>query len=121
MSFDMNSLFTNILLDETIDICTDVLCRGPIMPPSFLEVIFVELMKMATNLSPSSSTITCTDTSMVLRWVLLWDLLWLTSSSVSTRDNYLTRSQSLIVISVALTIRLHRFLQIMKRGISFNT
>lgn len=43
--FVIFSLFTNEMLDETID--ADFLYRGPIKPPSFPEVVFVELMEMA--------------------------------------------------------------------------
>lgn len=45
MSFDIYNLFTNVPLDETIDICADY--RGPLKPPSFPESVFVELMAMA--------------------------------------------------------------------------
>lgn len=46
VSLDISSLFTNISLDNTIGICADILYRGPINPP---EIVFVELMVMATN------------------------------------------------------------------------
>lgn len=75
-----------------------LLYRGPIKPPSFSEVGFVEMMEMATNLSSSALTIERTDKLMEWRWVVHWDPLWRTFSLVFVRDNYLTRSLSLIVI-----------------------
>ena len=48
VSFDVVSLFTNILLDETISICTDFLYRGPsTIALLFPEEVFIELMGIA--------------------------------------------------------------------------
>ena len=49
-SFDVTSLFTNVPLDETIDICVDSLYRDPSIPkPPFPEEIFVELINSTTK------------------------------------------------------------------------
>lgn len=48
-SFDISSLFTNIPLVETIDICADALYGDDLLdPPPFPRDIFIELMKLAT-------------------------------------------------------------------------
>ena len=47
-SFDVSSLFTNVPLVETINICADALYNGLLTPPSFPREVFVELMKTAT-------------------------------------------------------------------------
>ena len=50
VTFDVVSLFTNILLDETISICTDILYRGPsVASLPFPEDVFIELMGIATK------------------------------------------------------------------------
>lgn len=49
VSFDICSLFTNVHLGETIDICADFLCRGYLKPPYFPENVFVMLMEMSTK------------------------------------------------------------------------
>ena len=50
VSFDVVSLFTNILLDETISICADLLYRGPsIASLPFPGAVFIELMGIATK------------------------------------------------------------------------
>ena len=46
ISFDISSLFTNILLDETIRICADYLYRCHLRPPLFPENICIELMQL---------------------------------------------------------------------------
>ena len=48
-SFDISSLFTNVLLAETIEICTDALYNDDSMAPSFTCNIFVKLMKLAAS------------------------------------------------------------------------
>ena len=49
-SFDISSLFTNVLLAETIQICADALYNNNVLPkPSFPRDIFVELMQLATS------------------------------------------------------------------------
>lgn len=40
VSFDIVSLFTNVTLEETIDICIDVLYHGHLCIPQFSENIF---------------------------------------------------------------------------------
>ena len=48
-SFDISSLFTNVPLAETIEICADALYNDELMAPSFPRNIFVELMQLATS------------------------------------------------------------------------
>ena len=48
-SFDISSLFTNIPLAETIEICADALYNDESMAPSFSRNIFVELMQLANS------------------------------------------------------------------------
>ena len=48
-SFDISSLFTNVPLAETIEICADALYNDDSMAPSFPRNIFVELMQLATS------------------------------------------------------------------------
>ena len=48
-SFDVESLYTNVPLDETIAICADALYRGNLKSPPFSENIFIELMNRATK------------------------------------------------------------------------
>ena len=47
-SFDVSSLFTNVPLAETIEICADALYNSVLTPPPFPRNIFVELMQTAT-------------------------------------------------------------------------
>jgi len=39
-SFDISSLFTNVPLAETIEICADTLYNGKLIPPDFPKNIF---------------------------------------------------------------------------------
>ena len=48
-SFDISSLFTNVPLAETINICADALYSDESMTPSFPRSVFVELMQLATS------------------------------------------------------------------------
>ena len=48
-SFDISSLFTNVPLAETIQICADTLYDGDLSPPQFSKEIFIELMNIATT------------------------------------------------------------------------
>ena len=48
-SFDFSSLFTNVPLAETIEICTDALYDDDSMAPSFPCKNFVKLMQLATS------------------------------------------------------------------------
>ena len=48
-SFDVSSLFTNVPLSETIEICADALYNGDLKTPPFPREIFVELMQTATS------------------------------------------------------------------------
>ena len=47
VSFDITSLFTNVPLNKVIFICADFLYRSPLT--SFSEIIFVELIELATK------------------------------------------------------------------------
>ena len=47
--FDGSSLFTNVPLDETIKICSDVLYDNSCLQPLIPKDLFVELMKRATS------------------------------------------------------------------------
>ena len=48
-SFDISSLFTNVPLAETIQICADALYNNDLPQPSFPRDIFVESMQLATS------------------------------------------------------------------------
>ena len=48
-SFDNRSLFTNVPLAETIQICADSLYGGKLIPPDYPKEIFVELSNTATK------------------------------------------------------------------------
>ena len=48
-SFDVSSLFTNVLLDETIKICSDALYDDSDVQLLIPKDVFVELMKVATS------------------------------------------------------------------------
>ena len=48
-SFDICSLFTNVPLDETFQICADTLYSGKFIPPDFPKAVFIEFMHMATS------------------------------------------------------------------------
>ena len=47
-SFDVSSLFTNVSLDETINICLEALYDNSDLQPLIPKDVFVELMKSAT-------------------------------------------------------------------------
>ena len=48
-SYDVCSLFTNVPLAETIEICADAQYSGELTPPPFPRAVFVELMQTATS------------------------------------------------------------------------
>ena len=48
-SFDVVSLFTNVRIDETIQICLDTLYRSDIKPPSISEGVLKKLLLKATR------------------------------------------------------------------------
>ena len=48
-SFDICSLFTNVPLAETIEICTKTLYDGHLPTPVIPKHVFIELMKTATT------------------------------------------------------------------------
>ena len=49
-SFNISNLFTNIPLEETINICADALyCNGLDAQPFISKAVFIELMKSATS------------------------------------------------------------------------
>ena len=48
-SYDVCSLFTNLPLAETIEICANALYNGELTPPPFPCAVFVELMQTATS------------------------------------------------------------------------
>ena len=48
-SYDVCSLFTNVPLAETIEICANALYDGELTPPPFPRAVFVELMQTATS------------------------------------------------------------------------
>ena len=50
-SFDVSSLFTNVLLDEAIEICSEALYDQSNSRQVIPKNVFVELMKSATSLS----------------------------------------------------------------------
>ena len=49
-SFNICSLFTNVTLAETIEICTKTLYDGHLPTPIIPKHVFIELMKTATTL-----------------------------------------------------------------------
>ena len=48
-SFDIRSLFRNVPLAETIQICADALYAGELISPDYPRKTFVELMNTATK------------------------------------------------------------------------
>ena len=48
-SFDISSLFTNVPLAETMQICADTLYNDFLTPPPLPRNVFVELMRLATS------------------------------------------------------------------------
>ena len=48
-SFDVCSLYTNVPLEETIEICCDVLFRSSLPKPTFPESVFKHLINFATS------------------------------------------------------------------------
>ena len=48
-SYDVCSLFTNVPLAETIEICANALYDGELTPPPFPRAVFVELMQTTTS------------------------------------------------------------------------
>ena len=48
-SFDTSSLFTNVLLEETISICAEALYKDPSSALPIPQAVFVELMESATS------------------------------------------------------------------------
>ena len=48
-SFDVSSLFTNVPLDETIEICSEALYSKSDLQPVLPNNVYVELMKSATS------------------------------------------------------------------------
>ena len=48
-SFDKSNLFTNVPLQETINICTASLFQSNLEPPGISEAVFVELTNAATR------------------------------------------------------------------------
>ena len=48
-SFDISNLFTNVPLQETIEICANALYDDDLVPPPFPRKIFIELMQAATS------------------------------------------------------------------------
>ena len=49
-SFDISSLFTNVPLEETFNICADALyCDDSDAQPLISKAVFIELMKSATS------------------------------------------------------------------------
>ena len=48
-SYDVCSLFTNVPLAETIEICADALYNGELTPLPFPRAVFVELMQTANS------------------------------------------------------------------------
>ena len=48
-SFDISSLFTNVPLQETIEICANALYDDDLVPLPFPRKIFIELMQTATS------------------------------------------------------------------------
>ena len=53
-SFDFSSLFTNVPLAETIQICADTFYDGDLSPPQFSKEIFIKLMNIATTFAEFS-------------------------------------------------------------------
>ena len=48
--FEISSLFTNVPLADTIQICADTLYDGDLSPPQFSKEIFIELMNIGTTM-----------------------------------------------------------------------
>ena len=48
-SFDICILFTNVPLDETVQICAKTLYSGKFIPPDFPKAVFIKLMQMTSS------------------------------------------------------------------------
>ena len=95
VSFDIVSLFTDIPLDETVSICTDILYRGPsTIALPFPEEVFIELMGIATKSVSFSFNESCTARLRVLVWVPLLAPFWLIFLLGSKKDICLKPFQS---------------------------
>ena len=68
-SYDVCSLFTNVPLAETIEICADALYDGELTPPPFPRAVFVELMQTATSSVEFSFNNIMHQQMMALLWV----------------------------------------------------
>ena len=67
-SFDIRSLFTDVPLAETIQICADSLYGGELIRPDYPKEIYLELMNTATKSVEFSFTVTTTYTSKLMAW-----------------------------------------------------
>lgn len=91
---------SNVPLDETILICADVL--------RFLDIVFVYLMKVPAKSASFIFNICMYRQNDGVVWGSPLGLL-MANIFVGFHDKRLTRSLRLIIISVTLTIHLHRF------------
>ena len=84
-SFNIVSLFTNVPLEETIQICAEALYQNVDLEPvicSLSERSFCKLLRMVTSGVEFPLTTLCTSRWMASRWVPRWDRSWQTSSLV---------------------------------------
>ena len=70
-SLDVDSLFTNILLEETIDICTNTLFENTEKVEGLSKIEFKELLTLATKESYFILMDSSTSKSMESLWVHL--------------------------------------------------
>ena len=71
-SFDIRSLFNHVSLAGAIQICTDALYGGELIPLDYPKETFIELINTATTVNQwnSALTTTCTSKLMAWRWVV---------------------------------------------------
>ena len=68
--FDISSLFTNIPLEETIQICADSLFESNLTPPMIDKGVFIELMNIATTSLNLVLITKCISKWMVSLWAV---------------------------------------------------
>lgn len=71
VSFDIVSLYTNVPLQATAQICVDALCRGCLSPLSIQDLLFLEFLTLATKEGNLALKMLCMTRQMVFLWVAL--------------------------------------------------
>ena len=86
-SLDVESLFTNIPLDETIDIVTKQVFAEKTRVNGLSKTDFRRLLVVSTKGTVFFLMVGIIDRKMVSQWGLRWDLHWQTLSCVIMKQN----------------------------------